>query len=45
MRAASRVALYGLLLAALFAASLVLGDLLIPASWVEGWSSATSPGH
>ena len=41
MRAPARVALYGLLLAVLFAASLVLGDLLVPTSWVEAWSSAT----
>ncbi|WP_394216802.1 hypothetical protein [Brachybacterium vulturis] len=45
MSAASRVALYGLLLAALFVASLVLGDLLVPASWVEAWSSATASNH
>lgn len=45
MRAGTRVVLYGLLLAALFAVSLVLGDLLVPASWVEGFSGPDAPGH
>lgn len=43
MKAGTRVALYGLLLAALFAVAFVLGDLLVPAAWVEGWSGST--GH
>ena len=45
MKAGTRVALYGLLLAVLFAASLVLGDLLVPASWVQGWSGSSDQGH
>ncbi|MDN5599372.1 MAG: hypothetical protein ACTHV2_12750 [Brachybacterium sp.] len=45
MTAGARVALYGLLLAALFAASLVLGDLLAPTSWVEGWIGSPGRGH
>jgi hypothetical protein len=41
MRAGTRVALYGLLLVALFVVSALLADLLVPATWVESWSGST----
>ena len=45
MKAGTRVALYGLLLVALFIASALLADVLVPTSWVEGWSSASASGR
>ena len=45
MRAGTRVALYGTLLAVLFVASALLADALVPASWVTDWSGSTGQGH
>lgn len=42
MRAGTKVALYSLLLIALFAASYLLAGALVPESWVTGW---TGSGH
>ncbi|WP_255411456.1 hypothetical protein [Brachybacterium sp. YJGR34] len=43
MRAPARLALYGLLLVVLFAASYLLADLLVPTQWAETWSGTA--GH
>jgi len=45
MRAGTRVALYGALLAVLFVASALLADVLVPASWATDWSGSTGQGH
>ncbi|MGP9539820.1 hypothetical protein ACT3SP_17615 [Brachybacterium sp. AOP43-C2-M15] len=45
MRAGTRLTLYGLLLAALFAASYLLAGLLVPADWVATWSGTSPSGH
>lgn len=42
MRAGTRVALYGLLLAALFITSYLLAGALVPEAWVTGWAGS---GH
>src|SRR5699024_11143037 len=42
MRAGTRVALYGLLLVALFLASYLLAGALVPEAWVTGWAGS---GH
>lgn len=43
MRAGTKVALYGLLLVALFAASHLLAGVLVPEAWVSEWTGV--PGH
>ena len=45
MRAGTRVALYGALLAVLFVTSALLADVLVPASWATDWSGSTGQGH
>ncbi|MGO1286702.1 MAG: hypothetical protein ACTHUU_16445 [Brachybacterium sp.] len=45
MRAGTKVALYGLLLVALFAASYLLAGVLVPAGWVAQWTGAGGPAH
>src|SRR5699024_7710600 len=42
MRAGTRVALYGLLLAALFTASYLIAGAVVPEAWATGWAG---PGH
>ncbi len=42
MRAGTRVALYGLLLAALFITSYLIAGAVVPEAWVTGW---TGSGH
>jgi hypothetical protein len=45
MKAGTRVALYGLALVALFLASALLADLLVPADWVTDWAHRTGTAH
>lgn len=42
MRAGTRVALYGLLLAALFTASYLIAGAVVPEAWATGWAGS---GH
>lgn len=45
MKAGTRIALYGLLLVALFIAAALLADLLVPAHWVTDWAHRTGTAH
>ena len=45
MRAGTKVALYGLLLVALFAAPYLLAGALVPAEWVAQWAGDAGPTH
>ena len=45
MKAGTTLALYGLLLVALFFASYLLAGVLVPSEWVDSWSNSGGFGH